>query len=127
VLIGRTTYNTALSFDAWPYAGKQVVVMTNRPLLPRHGEQAWSGDLPDVLNCLAAGGAREIYLDGGQLVCQALRHALVDRLTLSWVPVVLGRGVRLFAEELPRSQWQLMGTRAFGSGLAQCRYQRVDR
>lgn len=48
-----------------------------------------------------AGGSRHLYLDGGELVRQGLQGALVDELTLFWVPVTLGGGIPLFTGPLP--------------------------
>jgi dihydrofolate reductase len=126
LLLGRRTYEAVLGFEPWPFEGKRVRVLTHRPLPSRHGEQACSGPLDAVLAALAAEGARSVYLDGGEVVRQALRSDRVDRLTLSWIPVLLGRGTRLFADaDLPRLHWQLLGSRAFASGMLQARYRRV--
>lgn len=32
LVLGRNTYEKVLGFGAWPYAGKQVVVLSSRPL-----------------------------------------------------------------------------------------------
>jgi dihydrofolate reductase len=32
IVIGRKTFETALSFTAWPYGKKRVVVLSSRPL-----------------------------------------------------------------------------------------------
>jgi dihydrofolate reductase len=122
LVIGRGTYDTVLGFQPWPYPGKRVVVLTHRPLSPRHGEEACDGPLPALLERLGAEDRRHVYLDGGGAVRQGLAAGVVDRLTLSWVPVVLGRGVPLFGPELPRLGWRPEGTRSFRSGLVQVRY-----
>ena len=36
LLVGRHTYETALTIDPWPYAGKRVVVLTSQPTLARY-------------------------------------------------------------------------------------------
>ena len=97
-------------------------VLTHRSLEPRHGECARGGPLREVLAQLAAEGARHIYIDGGDVVRQALAQDLVQEMTLSWLPVVLGRGTRLFETGLPCSAWQLAHSRQFRSGMVQARY-----
>jgi dihydrofolate reductase len=42
-----------------------------------------------------AAGGKDVFLQGASIVQQGLRAGLVDELTISLVPVVLGRGVRL--------------------------------
>ena len=122
LLIGRTTYDAVLGFDPWPYAGKRVVVLSHRDFAPRHGEQRRAGGVRDVLEELAGEGCRHVYLDGGAVIRAALREGVIDGLTLSVLPVVLGRGVRLFEDGLPRSHWRLEATRQLPSGVAQLRY-----
>ena len=73
---------------------------------------------------LAHDGIRRVYLDGGAAERAALASGLVDELTLSWVPVVLGRGRPLYDASLPTSTWELIASRAYASGLVQCRYRR---
>lgn len=127
LLIGRRTYESVLRFEAWPYAGKRVRVLSHRPQTSRHGEQFCSGPVDGVLDALQADGARTVYLDGGDVVRQALQAGRVDTLTLSWVPVLLGKGTRLFEGGLPRSDWQLVAGRTFASGMMQARYQHIAR
>ncbi|WP_258194261.1 dihydrofolate reductase family protein [Janthinobacterium sp. PAMC25594] len=105
LLIGRTTYDAVLGFDPWPYAGKRVVVLSHRDFAPRHGEQRREGGVREVLEALAGEGCRHVYLDGGAIIRAALREGVIDSLTLSVLPVVLGKGVRLFDDALPRSDW----------------------
>jgi dihydrofolate reductase len=124
LVMGRTSYETVAAFEPWPYEGKRTLVLTHRSLAPRVGVEMRSGALADILDALGAEGAAHVYLDGGDVVRQALAADLVDRLTLSWVPVVLGKGVRLFDGDLPTRRFKLEGTSQFPSGLAQARYVR---
>ena len=126
LLIGRTTYDAVLGFEPWPYAGKRVVVLSHRDFTPRHGEQRREGNLKAVLAQLAEEGCRHVYLDGGAVIRAGLREGVVDSLTLSMLPVVLGKGVRLFDGDLPRSDWQLAETRCLPSGVVQLRYGRSN-
>ncbi len=125
LVLGRNSYDVVLAFEVWPYAGKKVVVLTHRPFDPRHGEAAYDGSLPDLLRQLKGEGFRHVYLDGGETVRQGLRLNLVDELTLSWLPVILGRGVPLFKDGLPRLDWRLQETRVLPSGLLQGKYIRI--
>lgn len=125
LVLGRNTYDAVLRIKDWPFGNKPVHVLTHRPVIPLHGERALQGDMEEALLALRASGAKCIYLDGGHVVRQALEKNLVDELVLSWVPVVLGKGVRLFEEGVPSSRWRLTRSRAFESGLVQAAYQRA--
>jgi dihydrofolate reductase len=124
LLIGRSTYDAVLGFEPWPYAGKRVVVLSHRDFAPRHGEERREGSVREVLEGLAGEGCRHVYLDGGAVIRSGLREGVIDSLTLSVLPVVLGKGVRLFDAALPRSDWRLEGTRQLPSGVVQLRYRK---
>jgi dihydrofolate reductase len=122
LLMGRLTWESALGFEAWPYAGKRVVVLSHRPAEARHGESFRAGEPAELLAALHAEGARRVYVDGGQVISRFLRDGLVDELTISIVPTLLGHGIRLFQGELPRRPLRLAGSHAYPSGLVQLRY-----
>jgi dihydrofolate reductase len=125
VVLGRSTFDTVLGFDQWPYGGKRVVVFSHRAL-EHEGVEVASGPLASVLTSLRARGSQHVYLDGGQLVRQGLQENVVDLLTLSVVPHVLGSGRPLFAQGLPELRLTLLGSQVYPNGLVQLRYQRAD-
>jgi len=123
LIMGRNTYDTALGFEAWPYAGKRVIVLTNRPFVPVHGEeQRAGGDLAALVEELANEGVQRAYIDGGNVIRQFLAAGLIDDLTLSIVPIVLGSGKPLFGDLGAELTLQLESTQSWVSGLAQLRY-----
>jgi dihydrofolate reductase len=123
LIIGRNTYETARGFDPWPYAGKRCVVLTHRAIESAHGEEPWQGTPADLVSRLTADGAKHAYVDGGSVVQQFLAAGLVNELTLSIVPVLLGSGVRLFGALGGDLPLRLIETRSFESGLVPARYQ----
>jgi len=122
VVIGRATYEVVLGFGAWPYGEKRVLVLTHRPPATRHGELFLAGPPEAVVARLAADGVRRAYVDGGVVVSQFLAAGLVDDLTLTLVPVVLGDGIRLFQAPLPERPFRLASAQTYPSGLVQVRY-----
>ncbi len=124
VLLGRATYDAVRTFDAWPFDGKRVIVLTNRPLLPAVGESAYAGALGPLMDRLGSEGVQRVYLDGGATIRQGLDEGIVDDMTLSIVPVLLGAGRPLFTRGLPGSLWTLTGAESHPTGLVQVRYER---
>lgn len=122
IAVGRGTYDVVLGFAEWPYAGKRVVVLTHRPPAPRHGETFASGTPDEIVASLGAAGVRRAYVDGGATVSAFLRAGLLDDVTVSVIPVVLGDGIRLFQPPLPERRLVLKDARAFPSGLVRLRY-----
>jgi len=114
LVMGRRSFATVLGFDPWPYACKPVHVMTRQPALAVpaalqdtvevHREQPAA-----LLARLAARGS--VYLDGGELIQAFLAADLVDRVTVTTIPVLIGAGRRLFGALPADRHWTLQGTR----------------
>jgi dihydrofolate reductase len=100
LLMGRRTYQVPLDYDAWFYGDRPVLVATHHPIppAPKGGNaRAVRGPIEQlVAEAKAAAGERDVYLDGGDLVRQGLDAGLVDELCLTFLPLVLGRGIRLW-------------------------------
>jgi dihydrofolate reductase len=92
MLMGRRTYDVACNFEgAWPYGDTPIIVATNRPLETANpsvqGHQGTIGEL--VTRAKTMSGGRDVYLDGGNLIRQALDAGLVDEVTLTLIPIIL--------------------------------------
>jgi dihydrofolate reductase len=124
LVIGRNTYETALGFPEWPYAGKRCIVITHRDTPSRHGEQFFAGEPAALVEQLALAGAQRLYVDGGAVIRQFLAANLIDDMTLSLIPTLLGQGIPLFGAEVPEQRLVLEGSQAYPSGLVQLRYAR---
>ncbi|MDX2010429.1 MAG: dihydrofolate reductase family protein [Myxococcaceae bacterium] len=122
VVMGRATFDTVLGFGAWPYEGKRVVVMSGRPLPDGAKAERAQGALTPMLTRLHDEGVRHVYLDGGALVRQGLSEGVVDALTLSVMPLVLGAGRRLFDDAVPTARLTLVESQSFSNGVVQLRY-----
>ena len=124
ILMGRTTYDAVSSFDfSWPYGDLPVLVATTKPLAshPRT-VRAVSGDISTLIRAArtAAGGA-DVYLDGGNLIRQALDAELIDEMVVTFVPVTLGSGHALFAGTTKRHKLEFESAQPYGPGLLQVR------
>jgi len=65
---------------------------------------------------------KRAYVDGAAVIRSFLAAGLIDDLTLSTIPIVLGRGIRLFGDDLPECPLVLDESRSFPKGLVQSRY-----
>lgn len=98
LVIGRGTYDVVRAFPEWPYAGKRCVVLTHRPLPPKANEEFFAGAPAELLARLGAEGVKRVYVDGGAVISQCLAAGLVEQLTISQIPVLLGGGLPLFKD-----------------------------
>jgi len=122
LVIGRQTYDTALGFESWPYADKRCIVLTSRSATALHNEEFFDGPVPALAEKLGAEGVNHAYIDGGNVIQQFLAAKLVDEVTLSIIPVLLGAGIRLFAKDAPEQTLVLEESRSWPTGLTQVRY-----
>lgn len=122
LVLGRKTYETALGFDAWPYAGKRCVVMTRSLREPLHDVELYGGEPLALVERLGREGVRRVYVDGGTVIRAFLSAGLVDDLTLSVIPIVLGSGIPLFGDGTPERRVTLEASRGYPSGVVQLRY-----
>jgi dihydrofolate reductase len=126
IVIGRKTFETVLAFAAWPYGDKRVVVLSSRPVdlsAVRGGiVEQMAGPPAEIVSKLAASGTRHVYVDGGITIQGFLRAGLVQRLTITRVPVLIGEGIPLFGA-LPRDvRLRHIATQHYPSGLVKSEY-----
>jgi dihydrofolate reductase len=130
LIIGRNTFDQISRFDAWPYAGKRVVVLTHRPIEPIALQGAsfdvMSGLPTEIIAALEADGASHGYIDGGETIQEFLRAGLIQSLTITRVPVLIGEGIPLFGV-LPRdTRLRHVATTSYASGLVKSEYHVLD-
>jgi dihydrofolate reductase len=126
LVIGRQTFEKVLTFEAWPYGKKRVVVLSSRPvdLSAAAGGvvEQMAGSPAEIVSRLAASGATHLYIDGGITIQRFLRDGLIQRLIITRVPVLIGDGIPLFGT-LPRDvRLNHVMTRHYPSGLVQSEY-----
>jgi dihydrofolate reductase len=127
LVMGRLTYETVLGFGgAWPYGDKRVVVLSSKPLeiasQLAKTVSASSQTPSELLRRIKDEGGRHVYLDGGVTIQRFLAAGLVDALTLTIIPVLLGEGRRLFSSTPGDVLLELTDARSFDGGFAQLRY-----
>ena len=125
LVIGRRTYEKVLTFDTWPYGEKPVFVLSTHELpSPPRGAvmERLTGDPADILANLEARGVRHVYVDGGITIQRFLAAGLIQHLTITHIPVLLGGGIPLFGELEADIHLNPIATRQYSSGLVQSEY-----
>lgn len=124
LLMGRRTYDVVAGFPEWSYGNLPVLVATQKPLASPHATvRPVAGSIDEVVRAAReAAGERDVYIDGGNLIRQAVDAGLVDELTITVVPVVLGRGLPLLAGTERRHALERVDVRTQKAGLVQLVY-----
>jgi dihydrofolate reductase len=131
LVMGRHTYEKALTFGDWPYPGRKVIVLSSgNPRLPLElaDKVVILNQSPrDLLETLTGYGARHVYLDGGKTIQLFLKEDLVDEMTITTIPVLIGEGVPLFGPLKHDLKLQLMESKSFKNGFVQRKYRVAKR
>jgi dihydrofolate reductase len=125
VALGAATYEQIVSWGIeWPYAGKPTWVFTHRELAVPKGADVRFTDRPprEVVPEIERETGGNIWLvGGGSLARQWIDERVLDELILFVVPVLLGRGVRLFGETV-ETDLDLTKAKAYENGFVEVRY-----
>jgi dihydrofolate reductase len=126
LVLGRRTYDMWSAF--WPTGPNPFAerlnaatkyVVTHRPESLAWGPfEALGPDLVEGVRRIKAQQGPDLVLSGSStLTSTLLDHGLADEVLLIRYPVLLGTGKRLFAERTPARSLELLGSRAFPSGI----------
>jgi dihydrofolate reductase len=128
MVIGRNSYELVRTFGSWPYGTKPVFVYTRRKIEsipPEARVETVTGTPAEIVEQLSAGGVGHIYVDGGRTVQAFLAAGLIDRLTITRIPVLIGKGIPLFGPVPHDIHLRHLRTRAYPNGLVQSDYEPV--
>src|SRR5918992_1835381 len=105
ILIGRRMFD--VGFEPWgdpPPFGRPVFVLTHetRELLPMQGGTTYNfvtdGIEAGLEQARAAAGDKDVGIWGGaNIIVQYLEAGLLDEIQINLIPILLGDGIRLFA------------------------------
>lgn len=127
LVMGRKTYEQVLTFKQWPYQGKRVVVLSSRfekiPVKFAQDVEGTSATPKELTQRLSSSGSTHIYVDGGKTIQSFLQADLIQEMTITKIPILLGEGIPLFGTLADDIKLQHVSTRSFESGLVQSKYQ----
>ncbi len=126
IVMGRNTFEQVLTFDPWPFDGKKLVVMSSRPVaIPAHlaATVSATSETPAALVArLTAQGCLHLYIDGGKTIQGFLAANLVDDITVTTIPVLIGAGRPLFGALPDDRKLKLLSSKSYPFGFVQNTY-----
>lgn len=128
-IMGRRTFDQALTFGEWRPPSARTIVLTHRPLDDApDGVEAFAGDvtgLADGLRHDMAKAGKDVWLMGGGEAIRPFHQAgLVDRWELYLIPVLLGAGIPLFPPGTPTGVGlAVTHTETYDSGIVEIWYE----
>lgn len=126
VILGRKTYDKVLGFGVpFPHKERTCYVVTTSLTGKNEDVIFWNDSPQKLVRYLQEQDGADIFVDGGALVVNSLlKEGLIDRLTISFIPHLLGEGIRLFENGLPEQSMKLIQSTSFPSGLLQVTYEK---
>jgi len=123
LVMGRMTFNQVVGFGSWAYGVTPVTVLSHQPpppTLPEGAVISFAQGSPEALiQQFESDGDKHIYLDGGNVIQGFLAAGFIDEFILTQVPVLLGKGISLFKEELPTEVWSVKEVTNYPNGFVQ--------
>jgi len=126
LVLGRKSFEKVLTFDDWPYEDLPVVVLSSKswktpPELA--GKIRFFNAAPDKLVAeLQETGAKHLYIDGGITIQRFLEAGLIDEITLTIIPILLGDGIPLFGSMSEEFKLVLQSSKSYNNGFIQNLY-----
>ena len=121
-----STFENAFTPEGWPYGEIPLIILSNRELdLPEFlaGKASVENTPPkELVARLESEGAKRLYIDGGKTIQRFLRENLINEITITRFPILLGDGLPLFGAigvELPLTH---LHTKSFQNGFVQSSY-----
>ena len=128
LVMGRKTFETICGFDVeWPYSMPVFVLSNSMTLLPeayRDKAEIVSGPLLEIVESLNERGFNKLYIDGGKTIQSFLQADLIDELTITQIPILLGGGVPLFSKLPKPLTFEHISTKVKLGAMVQTHYRR---
>lgn len=126
VILGRKTYDKVLGFGVpFPHAERKCYVISGTKTGSDENVTFWNDSPVELIKYLLQQSGADIFVDGGAMVIHTLlKEGLIDRLTISFIPHLLGDGIQLFINGRPEQKMQFIQSKAFPSGLVQVTYEK---
>lgn len=124
VIVGRRTYDWVVKqgYD-FPHADKESYIITRTKKYKSGNVTFYNGNLQELVLDLKKKNGKSIFCDGGAEIANILwDYNLIDELIISVIPIIIGKGTRLFKEGCTERNLKLQSSRSYDTGLVQLHY-----
>ncbi|MDH6310314.1 dihydrofolate reductase [Dysgonomonas sp. PFB1-18] len=125
VIMGGRTYREFLNMDIiWPYSRQMTYVVSHHNWGEKENIKFITENTIERISELRNQEGKDILLvGGGELTSKLLTSNLIDEMYITYIPVILGKGVPLFPEQSKESQWELTENKIYNLGVMIVKYQ----
>jgi dihydrofolate reductase len=124
VLIGGRAYRELLNMEViWPYQEQMTYVVSRHNWGDEDNIRFITDNVIETITALRNEQGKDILLvGGGELTSILLAANLIDEMQITYIPVILGKGMPLFPEQPTESKWKLIKSIGYDSGIIKVDY-----
>lgn len=126
LIMGKKTFEKVLSFGEWPYKKPVFVASNSLSSLPHSVDGKaflMKGTPNEMAQILNKNGFSNLYIDGGSLIQSFLKEGLIDKIIVTTLPVLLGKGISLFGDLPERVKLKLVSSEVLLNQLVKTHYE----
>ena len=126
-IMGRKTFEQVITFNRWQYKDTKMIVLTSKNIeIPEKLKETVTisniSSPKQLIRELFDQSINHIYVDGGTVIQDFLSARLVDEITVTIVPILIGKG-KSFSRLLPKDLFlQHLKTTVYDFGFVQNKY-----
>lgn len=128
LVMGRKTFETVYGFGGqWPYTKPVFVLSRTLAAVPEELQdkvEIVNGPLTEVIESIRQKGYLQLYIDGGVTIQSFLKEDLIDEMTITHIPILLGGGASLFGDLPEHIEFEHVSTEVMLDEMVQSRYRR---
>ena len=130
-LWGEKTYEALLGLvDEWPYPNCKTYVVTHKTSfeITTASTSVLHEVNEEVINDLMNRSSKNIWLvGGGELITCFVNLGAIDEMIISIIPIILGKGIRLFTGIPVETNYELVNTESFETGVVNLKYKKKQK
>lgn len=115
-----------LTPEQWPYGNTKIIVLSNTlkeaPQNIKDKVVMYSGKLLELITNLENLGYKHAYIDGGTTIQAFINLKLINEITITKAPILLGEGIALFGKTAKEIKLENGKAIAFPNDFIQVKY-----
>jgi dihydrofolate reductase len=128
IVMGRKTYDDLLGYGGeWPYGDRITYVVTkNQDYKPKTANTFILRNIDlTTISQVRTESKKNIWIaGGGEIITQFMNENAIDEMTISIIPLILGKGIRLFGGLLHETEFDFLKAESFETGVVNLIYKR---
>ena len=127
IIMGGRTWRELSNMDAMgAYNDKMIYVVSHHNWGEKDNIKFITENVFEYITTLRNEPGGNIWLfGGGELISMLLAANLIDEMRITYIPVILGKGIPLFPEQPRESKWLISYNKVYANSTLTTIYQRI--